>query len=65
MDANDAAWTGASFTARYAEVWTDTAGASSTDPLICNVNFGGDETVSAGNFTIQWDATGVFKLIAT
>jgi hypothetical protein len=28
------------------------------------VNFGGDETVASGTFTIQWDSTGVLKITA-
>ncbi len=62
LDAADAAWTTATFTARYAVVWVNTAGISSTDPVLGYVNFGADETVSAGTFTVQWDATGVLKV---
>jgi hypothetical protein len=58
-------WTSASFTARYAIIYVDTAGAASTDPLMGWVDFGGDETVASGTFTINWDATnGVLKLAA-
>jgi hypothetical protein len=64
LDANDAQWTSASFTARIAVTYSDTAGASTTDPVMGYVNFGGDETVSSGTFTIQWDATGVLKITA-
>jgi hypothetical protein len=58
LDAADASWTSASFTARYAVVRKDT-GNSSTSPLIAYVDFGGDETVSSGTFSIVWDSTGV------
>ena len=64
LDANDAQWTSASFTARIAVTYSDTGGASSTDPVMGFVNFGGDETVSSGTFTIQWDSTGVLKITA-
>jgi hypothetical protein len=64
LDANDAAWTTASFTARIAVVFSNTGGASTTDPVLTYVDFGGDETVSSGTFTIQWDATGVAKITA-
>jgi hypothetical protein len=63
LDADDAAWTSSSFTARYAVVYKST-GTASTSPLMGYVNFGGDQTVSTGNFTIQWDATGVLKVTA-
>jgi hypothetical protein len=62
LDATDAQWTTASFTARSAHTYKETGGADSTNPLMSYVDFGGDETVSAGTFTIQWDATGVMKL---
>jgi hypothetical protein len=64
LDANDAQWTTASFTARIAVVYSNTAGATSTDPVLTYVDFGGDETVASGTFTIQWDATGVAKITA-
>jgi hypothetical protein len=63
LDANDASWTTASFTARRAVVYKDT-GTASTSPLLGYVDFGGDQTVSSGTFTIQWDATGVLKITA-
>lgn len=63
LDAVDAAWTSATFTCRYAVVYKDT-GNSTTSPLIAYVDFGADETVSAGTFTIQWDVTGVAKITA-
>ena len=62
--AANAQWTSSSFTARFAVVYSDTAGASSTDPVMGYVNFGADNTVSAGTFTIQWDSTGVLKITA-
>jgi len=61
LDATDAQWTSASFTARYAIVYKST-GTAATSPLICYVDFGGDETVSSGTFTIVWDSTGVAKI---
>ena len=58
-DATDPSWTSASFTCRYAFYYVDTAGASSTDPLIIYVDFGADQTVSAGTFTIVHHANGI------
>lgn len=65
LDAADAAWTSSSFTARSAVIWKDTAGASTTDPLIGWVNFGGDETVASGTFTITWASNGVLVIDCT
>lgn len=61
--AANAQWTTATFTARYAVVYRST-GTSSTSQLICYVDFGSDQSVSSGTFTIAWDATGVAKVTA-
>jgi hypothetical protein len=63
LDANDVSWTTASFTARRAVIYKDT-GTAGTSPLLGYVDFGGDQTVSSGTFTITWDATGVLKITA-
>lgn len=65
LDAGDVSWTSASFTARIAVVYDATPGTAATNQLISYVDFGGDETVSAGTFTIQWDSTGVAKITAS
>lgn len=64
-DATDPSWTSATFTARRAFFYVDTAGASSTDTLLCWNDFGADETVSAGTFTIVLDSAGIFTVTAT
>jgi hypothetical protein len=61
--AANAQWTAASFTAAFAVVYKDT-GTGATSPLLGYVDFGGNETVTSGTFTIQWDATGVLKIAA-
>lgn len=54
------AWTTATFTARGAVIWDDTL-TSPADPVLCAINFGADKTVTAGTFTVTWDATnGIF-----
>lgn len=58
IDATDPQWTTASFTARIAVIYKST-GVSSTSPLIIYIDFGGDETVTSGTFTIQFDSTGI------
>lgn len=63
LDATDPSWTGVTFTARYAIVYKST-GTASTSPLIAYIDFGADQTVSAGTFTIVFDATGVVKATA-
>jgi len=58
-DADDVAWSNATFTADHAVIYDDTV---VTDDLICSIDFGGAKTVSAGTFTIQWNADGIITL---
>ena len=64
FDAADAAWTTVSFTTRYAVVYKST-GTSSTSHLFSYVDFGADQTVSSGNFTVVWAAGGIATLTAS
>jgi len=59
FDADDTAWTNATFTAYHAVIWDDTV---ATDDLIGNIDFGGAQSVSSGTFTIQWNASGIITL---
>ena len=59
FDADDSAWTSATFSAYFAVVYDDTV---ATDDLILTIDFGGEQTVTAGTFTIQWDAAGIITL---
>jgi hypothetical protein len=63
-DSTDPSWTSASFTARRAFYYVDTGGASSADALISWVDFGADETVASGTFTIVHHASGIWTLTA-
>lgn len=64
LDCDDPSWTSSSFTARYAVFYKST-GTASTSPLIGYVDFGADQTVSSGTFTITLNASGAFKLTAS
>lgn len=57
-DADDTAWTTATFSAYHAVIWDS----STTNSLICSIDMGGAQTVSAGTFTIIWDAAGIITL---
>jgi hypothetical protein len=59
FDADDTAWTSATFSAYHAVLYDDTVG---TDDLVCSFDFGGVKTVTAGTFTIQWHANGIITL---
>ncbi len=62
FDADDVAWTTATITARGAVLYKSRGGASSADELICYIDFGSDQTSTAGTFTITWSATGILTL---
>jgi hypothetical protein len=57
-DANDVAWTSATFTAYHAVIYDST----DTKSLICSIDFGGAKTVAAGTFTISWNVAGIITL---
>ena len=62
FDANDAAWTSASFTCRIAVVYNSTPGTAATNPVASYVDMGGDQTVSSATFTIQFASGGIFTV---
>lgn len=64
LDAADVTWSDSTLTARYAVIYKDTATAS-TSPLLAYIDFGEDKSSSAGNFTLQFAATGVLKITAS
>ena len=58
-DADDSTWSSATITAAHAVIYDDTA---TGDPLICSIDFGGNQSVAGGDFTIAWSATGILLL---
>jgi hypothetical protein len=65
LDAADVSWTTSTLSATDALLWVNTAGASSTDPILGNVDFGATVTTTAGTFAITWDATGIIVFDVT
>jgi hypothetical protein len=66
--ASNTVWTssGAGFTARRSVLLDATPGTAATNPLLCWMDFGQDETASGGGtFTIQWNASGIATITAT
>jgi hypothetical protein len=63
FDADDPAWVTVTFTTRYGVTYKST-GTSTTSPLIWLTDFGADQTVSAGNFSIVLAATGFAKAVS-
>lgn len=64
LDGDDASATSATLTARYAVIRKST-GTASTSPVIGLIDFGADQTVSGGTFTVQADSTGYLKADST
>jgi hypothetical protein len=60
--ADPTAWTGATIAAAGCIIWEDTAGASTTDPVIAYLDFGGTITSTAGTFTLVFNASGIFTI---
>lgn len=58
-DATDVEWTTATFTTAHAVIYDDTL---ANDDLICSIDFGGDQTVTAAKFSIVWNAAGIITL---
>jgi hypothetical protein len=52
-DFNDTTWSAATFTTSGALIYNDTAAG---DPACAVLSFGGDQTVSSGDFQIQFPA---------
>lgn len=50
-------WTTATFTARYAVFYDSTPGTAGTNPLICYWDFGADQSVAGGTFTLSIPTT--------
>lgn len=62
LGAANTAFSAVTFTdARYAVIYKST-GVASTSALIAVIDFGSTQTSAGGNFTIQWNASGIFYL---
>jgi hypothetical protein len=59
FDADDVSWTSGTFSCSGAVVYNDT---STNKDLICYFDFGGNQSVSTGTFTLQFDTDGILTL---
>lgn len=64
FDAADTVWASSTITARYAVIYDATPATDATRPLIAYVDFGADVSSTAANFTITWNASGIFTITA-
>lgn len=62
LDADDAAWTTSTITARTAVVYDASPGSDATRPLICYQQSDADVSTTAGTFTVQWSASGIVEI---
>jgi hypothetical protein len=62
FDAADTVWSDSTVTARYAVIYDAQTGTPASEPLLAFVDFGADQSSSAGTFTITWNASGIFTL---
>lgn len=65
FSATNASWAAASFTAAIAVVYDSTPGSAATDPLLWLFDFGGNQTVSTGTFSIKWNGGASSGSLAT
>lgn len=61
FDATDVSFTSATITARYAIIYKST-GTASTSPLILYIDFGSNQSSTAGTFTITFAAEGILNI---
>jgi hypothetical protein len=62
LDAADVTWSSSTITARYAVIYDRSPASDATRPLLGYVDFGSNQSSSNGNFTITWDANGIFEI---
>lgn len=61
FDGADVTWSTATITARGAVIYKST-GVAANDTLICYLDFGSDQSSSAADFIIAWNAEGIVNL---
>lgn len=61
FDATDVSFTSATITARYAIIYKST-GTASTSPLVLLIDFGSNQTATAGTFAITFASEGILNL---
>jgi len=59
LDADDVTWSGSTITAAFAVIYDDTL---ANKDLICCIDFGGDISSTNGDFTIQFNASGIITI---
>ena len=58
FDAADTAWSSATFTVNFAVIYDTTP----CNTLVCAIDLGGAQTVTAATFTLQYASSGIIRL---
>lgn len=61
FDADDLSWPSSSITSAGLAIYKDT-GTSTTSPLMCFVDFGGNKVSDGGTFLVSFNASGIFTI---
>lgn len=61
FDADDVTWANSTISAQYAVIYDDTA-AAGEKTLFCLLDFGQEMSSDDGDFTIEFDAAGIFEV---
>jgi hypothetical protein len=62
-DADNVQWTSATFTARYAIIYADYVTTPVADPLMILLDFGSNQSVINGTFTVPFNASGILTAV--
>ena len=62
LDAADTTWATSTITARIAVIYDSSPATDPTRPLISYQDFITDQSSSGGDFTIQWNASGIIEI---
>lgn len=62
FDADDVTWASSTIDAGYAVLYDDTPSDDADKKLLTLVDFEGEESSEDGDFSIEWDASGIFQI---
>lgn len=62
LDAADVTWANSTITARYAVIYDNSGAAPASKALLGYVDLITDQASNNGNFTLQWDASGIIRV---
>lgn len=64
FDGDNVTWADSTISAGYAVIYDDTPEGDTDKKLLCLVDFEGVEESEDGDFTLDWDASGIFSITA-